>query len=216
MAFESFAFYESQYARESDRKDHLNSAVSIPMGIVGALIGALAVYIPIARAQFVDARWLWVWIVAIVAIGMTIYYLVRAYYRHPYTLVTDAAGLLEYQNQLRAYHSGGGGITAADQDFENEMIKKFANAASQNARSNDRKSGFLHHAMTYLLLAGLMVPIGGLPILAGALEAKEQEIYKVQIAAPERVYTRKSECPVASRPPIADANARNQCPKKSR
>jgi len=179
MAFDAYDFWEKQYDFERERRDTLNTAVSMPIGIVGVLVGAMSFYLPFLRTQFVHEYWIVVWIGAIVFLGLTVYYLVRSYHGYKYGLVPDAQTLSIHYRGLKAFYSTD--AAKAEAEFASDMTESFVEAAQKNAVNNLNKSAYLHRATSALIAAGALTLVGGLPFLAGLLEPKEPEIHKVEV-----------------------------------
>ena len=180
MAFDAYDFWEKQYDFERERRDTLNAAISMPIGVVGVLVGAMSFYLPFLRTQLVSVWWVPVWIGAVAFLALTVYNLVRSYYGYKYGLPPDAQALADHYGKLRKFYRDDPATT--DAEFAKDMKESFVEAASRNGANNLKKAAYLHRAMSALIVAGALVLLGGLPFVAGLVEPKEPEIYKVEVS----------------------------------
>lgn len=122
--------------------------------MLGVQAAALALYYQAIRAQDVDIGFAWFLVAPVVLMGITIYYLIRSYFNHPFRFIARA-------NAVRAYDVAAprSVTTQAQQDeidraFENRLIETYAEDASHNSVVNDAKSAYFHRANTFFVYLG--------------------------------------------------------------
>ncbi len=161
-------FYKSHYEREMVRKTDLTSALSVPVGVISLLVGALVLmakelHLPLNAT---DEFLLWAIIASAAACLLSTYFLIMSLYNFAYGYIATPVEIVEYRAKLAAYHEATG-LTAVDARklAEEETLEyidsEYAKYADRNARNNDIKSTFLHQANGAMIAAVLCGAVAG-------------------------------------------------------
>jgi len=161
-------FYKTHYERELTRKTELTAALSIPLGIISVLVGALVVmakelHLPLSPLELLQGT----------AIGLgalaslfSTYFLVRSLYHFAYGYVATPLEIQQYQARLVAFHVSEGMLPADAKNLSEEetldyIDSEYAKYADRNAKNNDIKSTFLHQANGAMIAAVLCAAVAG-------------------------------------------------------
>jgi hypothetical protein len=159
-------FYKSHYDLELVRKTDLTAALSIPVGVLSLLVGALVIlakelHFPLSSAETVQAVSLALSAAASVASG---YFLFRSLYDFAYGYVATPLEVRVYQVKLAAFHEAGLAEPDAKRLAEEETLdyidSEYAKYADRNSRNNDIKSTYLHRANGAMVTAVFCAVVG--------------------------------------------------------
>lgn len=161
-------FYKDHYERELTRKTELTAALSIPVGIVSVLVGALVVmakelHLPLSSLEVLQGTAIGL---AALASLVSTYFLVRSLYNFAYGYVATPLEIQQYQTRLTAFHEGQGMLlpdakALADEETLEYVDGEYAKYAERNAKNNDIKSTFLHQANGAMIVAVLCAAVAG-------------------------------------------------------
>lgn len=165
-------FLKERYNYELQRKEQLTSALTLPVGILTAIVGALAAMarsftydIPIVTGLFIF--FLGGGLVS--AIGC-VYRLWRAYHAQTYIylpLLQQLENWEEDERQWRSYVVGSGGEIPPDEDdFETWLRKRIIDAADRNTKSNDQRSKWMHQSRVWLFALFCFAAVASIPYVA--------------------------------------------------
>src|SRR5580692_674838 len=107
-----FEFYRNYYFRELDRKNEINGSLSIPIGLITALVGGLSYLI--TNFEYHVNFWLTIPFVLTTGAGLyflilSVYNLIRAYTNFPgryeYILIADVDVIEDYHEGLKEYYA---------------------------------------------------------------------------------------------------------------
>ncbi len=175
-----FDFYQRNYYFELERRNHLTSTLSIPIGLITVLIGVMSYCIQ--RFSFDDYPDFHSLLFVFSAIFsacfalLSTYFLFRSYHGYQYRYLSDSDDLLSYQKRLLAYYQGkshGDSDSQTKLDFEAVLIEKYSGGATYNAKNNDTKSMFLHKCNEALLILLVSVLILSLLYFCNYLSSKK-------------------------------------------
>jgi hypothetical protein len=190
-------FYKDLYDRSLDTKDEINNSLSIPIGIITALVAGL--FYAVTTFDFADKK-IWCLIVfviiaisSIVFLGISIYRLIKAFSDFhdglPYAYLADANDLDVYFKGLVNFYAAAGAanpnaLQSAQNDFNAYVLSEWIKSTGINQKNNKEKiyQRFqCHQFMIYALvsLSLLVIPFG---INFGLSKGKE-DVQKVQITS---------------------------------
>lgn len=161
-------FYKEQYYRELTRRDELNASLTLPIGLVTAMIASVFFlithfdyrYSPVLTALFVFCIVVFIGVLIFVVIN-----LVKAYVRFPkkyqYRVLPDADLLNNHFVWLKRKHGeDAGNRNNADQKFRSYVLSEMIASTSINQQNNSKKQVckdtgelWLVHALIMLSLA---------------------------------------------------------------
>ncbi len=148
--------YKAAYDWELSDWDRHRSSVTTPLASVSILGGVIA--FAIQKFEFANEPATWVLIavalLAIVALGTTVYQLVRLTHGHTYKRIPKPDELLRLHRELIAWHKAQGNTEAdAEAAFERQLTDRYAAAAAHNIGVNHRRSERLYRANRALIVA---------------------------------------------------------------
>jgi len=163
-------FYKTHYALEVARKTNLTAALSLPVGVVSGIAGALVIMAKEAHAPLSVGDLVELGAIALSAIACSLsgYFLFRSLYNFTYGYTPTPLQLKKYKDQLAAFHASAGRPQAeANELAEAETLDyidtEYAKNADRNAKNNDIKSSYLHRAN------GAMIAAVGFGAVAGVV-----------------------------------------------
>lgn len=154
---DKFEFYQKQYFFELERRQELNSSLSISIGVVSLLIGAIFYLISnFIYHYFILSYFFIVFIVcSIVSILFVIFFLISAYWNYTYRYISDTEIIREYENKLINYYES---IKKEDitnlvnKEINDMLIRKYSASATYNAKNNAKKSVNIHRSNTAIVI----------------------------------------------------------------
>lgn len=161
-------FARAQYLYEISRRAELTSGISLPLGIISAILGALVImakdiHLPIGFGNGVQ--------LALVALSATTcfvsgYFLVRSFYGFAYAYVVTPSQIADYKEQLITFYVQSGVPAAkaeelAEADALDHLDTLYTRCTERNTANNERKSYFLHMANGVMLAAILLAAVAG-------------------------------------------------------
>lgn len=164
---DKFEFYHDYYFRELDRKNEINSSLSIPIGLITALSGGLSYLL----TNFEYHLNLWLTIPFMIATGaglffliLSVYNLIKAYTNFPgryeYILIADVDVIERYHGDLKKYYaSKPSSPNLADQEFEDYIVSEMVKNTGVNQRNNKKKTKFSYNCEKYLISALILISL---------------------------------------------------------
>jgi hypothetical protein len=142
-------FAQNQYELEWQRRDQLQSASGVPIGIL-TLLGSALVYLlkEFETPTLLLSGFFWTMaLLATLAYGIAVYMSVRSYYGYLYQRIPLPSQLQAHQAELLAYHRKSGGREGdAQRDFEDFLCQRYIDATDRNAANNINRGAYLHNA----------------------------------------------------------------------
>ncbi|MBM2813032.1 MAG: hypothetical protein HW416_3791 [Chloroflexi bacterium] len=164
-------FLKERYEFELDRKEKLTAALTLPVGVLSLLGGALTA---MARSftykdLTVSGFFLVFLVAAVLSFFICAYRLMRAYHAQTYIylpLLSEFETFEEEDRQWRAYVEATGGDLSNEEDFDSWLRKRIINAADANTRSNDQRAKWLHQSRSWLFAVFCFTAVAGIPYAA--------------------------------------------------
>jgi hypothetical protein len=162
MDFDS-DFLKDRYDYELRRREDLTSALSMPVGVLTVLGGAMATMAKSFSYGVPALSWAFgvILAVAVVAFIVCMVRLACAYHPQKYLYLPLLGALHEAREEWRAFYAETRHDGADDDFFEHELEKHIIDAADRNTRNNDYRSDQLHLArialFAVLVLTALLV-----------------------------------------------------------
>jgi hypothetical protein len=174
---DSDEFLKSQYESEIGRRYQLSGSISLPIGVLTIVGGALLAMTQALRPPFGPALWLTSFFilaggVCAIAVG---YYLFRFQLGHDYSYVATAKQIDDYRQSLAAYYDRRG---ASKDGVEAEVLayirSEMTASAHSNALANDRKSAYLNRANVALAVCVGFTFAAAIPYVASNILSAER------------------------------------------
>lgn len=151
-----FDFFQKHYFFELERRHKITSSLSIPVGVLVVLIGAITYLLNNYQFEqdlysFAIAFFL---LCSIISAIFTIIYLFRSYWSYVYQYLSSPTEYKQYYDELVTYYQENDTEDyerLAKRDFEEALSENYASATDLNWRNNNRKSATLHKANTSLV-----------------------------------------------------------------
>lgn len=160
-------FYKSHYDLEIVRKTDLTAALSIPVGVLSLLVGALVIlakelHVPLSNPETLQAVALAISAAASLTSG---YFLFRSLYDFAYGYVATPLEIHQYYVELAAFHKANGvadpdAKSLAEEETLDYIDTEYAKYADRNSKNNDIKSTYLHRANGAMVAAVLCASVG--------------------------------------------------------
>lgn len=176
-------FYKEHYFHEANRRHQLTSALAIPIGVLTVIGGALIIVaksidMPISRIELFTLVFL---VIAFILMLITVYFLIRSYYNYSYGYIATSQEMKEYCEQLIYFYGADPDAEKkANADLEEWINSEYAVHTHRNVLNNDRKSGYIHKANGFLLVALLATFVSGVPYAIDTI-IKPTEAQKIEI-----------------------------------
>lgn len=161
-------FYKCQYELEITRKTDLTAALSIPVGVLSLLVGALVLMAKDLHAPLSGwDKW------TLAAIGSSAfaclvagYYLFRAHSGLSYEFLPNASAMQTHFHELVAFHETSGrskpdAAAEAERETLTYIDDQHARNAALNNETNHVKSGHLHRGNLALMVAVAIAVVAG-------------------------------------------------------
>lgn len=168
------AFLKELYFRELDRRDVLDSAPTLRIGVL-ALLGALhSFYFSVFPLG--DSGWTWLFLAvtasATVCSVLAILWIVRCFVGYTWQYLPPAGRLLEFFDELIAYEKEYNlGHRRADALFNEALRTQLATTTEHNEHNNVKRSELLYGASRFLAAAVILTLLAAVPVLVEALRA---------------------------------------------
>lgn len=164
---DKFDFYQDYYFRALNRKNEINSSLSIPIGLITALVGGGSYLITNFEYRF--SFWMTVaFLVAAMAglifLLLSIYNLIKAYTNFPdrydYVFIADNEELEKYRQGLKAYYAAHPSQRdTSEEEFEQYLIAEMVKYTGANQKNNKRKTKFSYNCEKHLINALISIVI---------------------------------------------------------
>ncbi len=160
-----FDFLKDRYDYELQRREQLTAALTLPVGVLTILGGAMAA---MARSfSYKDGLLTWAFGIllgpAVIAFFLCMLNLGRAYHRQTYIYLPMLGVLQKFREAWRAFHKQEQKKGEADDSFQHELEKRIIDAADRNTRNNDQRSRYLFWSRLALFAVLALTAIMGIP-----------------------------------------------------
>lgn len=190
---DKFDFYQDYYFRELNRRNEINSSLSIPIGLITALVGGGSYLI--TNFEYHVSLWLTIPFIVTILIGMvflvlSVYNLIKAYTNFPgryyYILIADNEVIEKYRQDLKAYYAANPSLPdASEEEFEQYLIANMVKYTGANQKNNRRKTKFSYNCEKHLIISLIVVSIG-LPFFSINywLKPEKKVIFNAKVVPP--------------------------------
>jgi hypothetical protein len=158
--------YEKLYDAEWARRDGIQSAASVPIGVLTLIGGAMSVLVKnIDGAAPILERMFWIALAAAaVAFARASYFLVRCFVGPEYERIPLPSALRAYHRGLQAHYRALGRPIQAREDFESFLTEHYIQAGDQNAVNNVNRGEYLYKANRSLVATLLATVLCAVPV----------------------------------------------------
>ncbi|MFT3824886.1 MAG: hypothetical protein QM731_13265 [Chitinophagaceae bacterium] len=186
-----FDYYKDVYFRELDKKDAINNSLSLPIGLITALIASVFYLLSNFDYKFsypISGVFLLLVIIAVIQLAISIYHLIKSYNGFPdkynYLLLPDNDVVEKYYADLKAYYATTG-VDNSDKDLEEYLVKEMAKNTGENQRNNLRKTKFSYNCEKFLIRSLIFIIIS-LPFFVYdySMKTDKKEATEVHITNP--------------------------------
>ena len=176
MPYDPDKFAQESYDREASRRSELTGALALPLGVVSALVGGLAVMVKDLHPPF--DNWGVFQLLAAALSGaaclLSAALLARSYFNYTYRYVVTPKVLRDYHAGLVAYYlsiekSKDEATSLAEAETRAYIQDRYAVSAHDNTANNDRKSYYLHLANGCMLAAAVLAAVSAGPYVVAAI-----------------------------------------------
>lgn len=159
--------YKQSYYFELQRKEELNRSLSIPMGLVTVLAGAILFYLrnlPNGPLDALGGVFLLLLGVTVLAAFVAIGYIARAWTGHEYVYLWTPKEIEEQRAKLQRYFEQyPDAPPGAEKALADLLRTRFAECADLNTRTNDRKAFLRYNGNRYIIAATVAIMVGAVP-----------------------------------------------------
>lgn len=164
---DKFDFYQDYYFRELNRRNEINGSLSIPIGLISALVGGGSYLL--TNFEYHLSFWLTASFLAAAGVGLlflllAVYNLIKAYTNFPgrynYVFIADNEELEKYRQGLKAYYAANSSLPdASEEEFEQYLIVEMVKNTGANQKNNKRKTKFSYNCEKHLINALISIII---------------------------------------------------------
>jgi drug/metabolite transporter (DMT)-like permease len=200
--------YKEHYLLESTRRNELTSALAVPIAILSAVLGVLAVvakdlHVPLDGGGLVQLVFV---VLGALASALSTYFLFRSLYGLAYAYVPSPTELAEYAKGLSLYYVGSGlrepaATAKAEAETLAYLYGEYAKNTDRNANNNDIKSGHLHNANSALIAAVVLTALAGVAYVVSSVVSPATPNKVEVINMPSFATSSPSPLAAASSPP---------------
>ena len=160
-----FDFLKDRYDYELLRREQLTDALTLPVGVLTVLGGAM---VAMARSfSYKDDLLTWVFGIllglAVIAFFLCMLNLGRTYHRQTYIYLPLLVDLYKAREERRVFYQEAHHRRAADDSFQQELEVRIIAAADRNTRSNDQRSRYLFWSRLALFAVLVLTAMMGIP-----------------------------------------------------
>lgn len=184
-----FNLYEKLYFHEVEAREKISIRLQFPLVILLSIISVFAHIINGISFYNTDLWSVIFWItffVSIIFFITSLIYFIISFYGHTYTFIPSAKKTEEYRQELiETYRKFENHDSLVDQYFDEYLFNYYNDCSSKNTIVNDKRSKYLHHCNTFLILSALPLMATFLIFtLAGIDKNTIDKEYKVKITSP--------------------------------
>ncbi|MBA7527102.1 hypothetical protein ES705_19276 [subsurface metagenome] len=167
---------EERYYKEHERNTQINNSLSIPIGIIVALLGVVGFFLVSFPFKIINTPIVWVilclFIVGLVTliyyISRAIYFLSKVFLGLKYAYIPNPKRICIYAKQLAKYYKSQQ-VQNIDEVVEKEVREYLAIAYSRtaynNSRLNELKGFYLTKAKKYIILTIVVFMVSSIPFV---------------------------------------------------
>ena len=182
MPYDPDKFAQESYDREASRRSELTGALALPLGVVSALMGGLAVIVKDLHPPF--DFWSVFQLSAAALSGavclLSAALLARSYFNYTYRYVVTPKVLRDFRAGLVAHYLSIGkpeneAASLAEAETHAYIQERYAESAHANTVNNDRKSYYLHLANGCMLAAAVLAAVSAGPYVVASILSYPKE-----------------------------------------
>ena len=176
-------FLKEIYYFELDRKDKLNSKLTIPISISIVLFGVLSYFLKNIPPVFNDPIWsiflIFFFFSAVFAIR-SVYFIVRSFLRFTYKYL-PSAGVLnsDYQDIYDYYHGEyfdsietKEKLELIENHIDEIMRENFIECIDQNIQSNDLKNKYISKSINSIIITMILILVTSIPFFINEINSR--------------------------------------------
>lgn len=179
--------YSQHYFHELERKDNLNNSLTIPIGVVSVIFGALIIVIKeieITYTLFEYAQIACI-VLTLIASAFACVYICKSLLRFTYWMLPNSKVIEEYNIKLNEYYLILGKLPNEALQIANSETISYATDlyikySNDNAKNNDKKSALIFKANSALIIAVIFLAASSIPYLIKTLK-NPNTVQKVEI-----------------------------------
>ncbi|HWK04637.1 MAG TPA: hypothetical protein VNS58_13450 [Puia sp.] len=190
---DKFDFYQDYYFRELNRRNEINSSLSIPIGLITALVGGGSYLL--TNFEYHLSFWLTIpFTVSVLAtlifLLCAIYNLIKSYTNFPgrydYVLIADNEILEKYRQGLKNYYAANPSLPdTSEEEFDQYLIAEMVKYTGINQKNNKRKTKFSYNCEKHLITALISI-VFSLPFFSVnyGLKPEKKTIFNARVIPP--------------------------------
>lgn len=168
----NLSLHKELYFFEWERKERLERSATLPSALISALVGSmlfLLIGFPyndnILTILFVSAA-----SASAVSLIAGVYFLVNSLFGYWYEQIPSSDKLQKYFEELQNYHnSSDNSAEMAQQDFDEYLQARLAEATATNRSNNIHTGGAIHKSIGSIILAVVFASIAVVPYLVESI-----------------------------------------------
>lgn len=165
MKFDA-GFLKDRYDYELRRREELTTALTLPVGVLTVLGGAMAAMARSFSYEGGSVTWAFgaFLILSVLAFGMCLLLLARAYHPQTYIYLPLLAAIKQSEEEFLKFSNviAHEGAEVLD-EFDSQLDEHVISAADHNTRNNERRSAQLHLARIALFAVLILTALMGIP-----------------------------------------------------
>lgn len=193
---DKFDFYQDYYFRELSRRNEINGSLSIPIGLITALVGGGSFLL--TNFEYHLSPWLTIPFIMTMTVGMafllfSIYNLIKAYTNFPgrydYVFIADNEVIEKYRQDLRAYYAANPSLRdVSEEEFEAYLITEMVKNTGHNQKNNKRKTKFSYNCEKHLISALISISISlSFFSVNHVLQPEKKTIFDARLIPPGKI-----------------------------
>lgn len=193
---DKFDFYQDYYFRELNRRNEINSSLSIPIGLITALVGGGSYLL--TNFEYHLSPWLTVPFTVTMTAGLvfllfSIYNLIKAYTNFPgrydYVFIADNEVIERYRQDLKAYYAANPSLRdVSEEEFDGYLIAEMVKNTGVNQKNNKRKTKFSYNCEKNLINALISISISlSFFSVNHVLKPEKKTVFDARLVPPGRV-----------------------------
>ena len=175
-----YEFFRDAYEFEQERKDAINSRLSLVFTGLVVIIGAVTYFINNVRLSPING--LKIVFLALVGALLTVivfafYYLFRCLFSYEYRYIARPNLIEKYVREWKEFNRKTQDAVDAGEKIRDYLRSQYSDAASKNRANNKRKNGYFVRAVQASCLAAIFVGILVIPFYILKVKEPEKVIY---------------------------------------
>lgn len=179
--------YQQHYFYEIERRDKLNNFLSIPLGVVSIITGALIIIAKEIDAPFDVVEWFQIIVITLTAFSILYasIYISLAYRSVVYFYIPMVGDVKKYYEDLVGHYisikkTQDESEEIAEKETLDYIYKSYSVNSDINTKNNDKKSLFVSRANKAIFLSFVLLIFAATPYVINAI-VQPSEIQKVEL-----------------------------------